>query len=87
MRVVQGGDGTSFAFKPLLQIRIGGDMFWQHLDGDGAVQAGVGCFVDLAPMPLAPSVMPGYRGMATQLRLFTEDFLRTWSPRNFRMAT
>ena len=34
--------------SPLLQIGIRGDMLGQHLDGDAAVEAGVGGFVDLA---------------------------------------
>ena len=42
---------AGFALKPLLQVRIGRDVFGQHLDGDRAVQAGVGGFVDLAHPP------------------------------------
>ncbi len=48
VRVVQAGDGLRLALEPLLQIRVCGDMFGQHLDGDGAVQAGVAGFVDFA---------------------------------------
>ena len=36
------------ALEPLLQIGIRGDMLRQHLDGDGAVQAGVASLIDLA---------------------------------------
>ena len=39
VRVVQGGDGAGFALEPLLQVRVGGDMLGQHLDGDDAIQA------------------------------------------------
>ena len=39
------------ALEPLLQIGISGDMLGQDLDGDGAVEAGVGGFVDLAHAP------------------------------------
>ena len=49
MRVVQRGDGAGLTLEPLLQVRIVGDMLGQHLDGDGAVQAGVRGLVDLAP--------------------------------------
>ena len=42
------GDGPGLALEPLLQIRISRHMLGQHLDGDGAVQAGVGGFIDLA---------------------------------------
>ena len=48
VRVVQGGDGAGFALEPLLQVRVIGDMLGQHLDGNGAVQAGVAGLVDLA---------------------------------------
>ena len=48
MRVVQAGDRLGLALEPLLQIRITGDMLRQHLDGDGAVQAGVSGSIDLA---------------------------------------
>ena len=46
--MVQRGNRAGFALEPLLQIGVIGDMLGQHLDGDGAVQAGVGGFVDLA---------------------------------------
>ena len=36
------------ALEPLLQIGVGGDVFGQDFDGDGAVQAGVASLVDLA---------------------------------------
>ncbi len=48
VRVVQGSNRSGFALEPLLQIGVIGDMLGQHLDGDGAVQAGVAGFVDLA---------------------------------------
>ena len=48
VRVVQAGDGLGLALEPLLQVGVRGDMLGQHLDGDGAVQAGVAGFVDLA---------------------------------------
>ena len=35
------------ALEPLLQIRVSGHMLGQHLNGDGAIEAGVGGFVDL----------------------------------------
>ena len=41
VRVVQTGDGLGFPLEPLAQIGIVGDMRQEHLDGDGAVQAGV----------------------------------------------
>ena len=51
VRVVQGGDGAGLTLESLLEIRITGDMLGQHLDGDGAVEAGVGGLVDLAHAP------------------------------------
>jgi len=47
MRVVEGSDGSCLSFEPLLQVRISRHMLGQHLDGDGAVQAGIGGFIDL----------------------------------------
>ena len=44
--MVQRGDRLRLALEPLLQIGISGDMLGEHLDGNGAVQAGVGSFVD-----------------------------------------
>ena len=46
--VVQAGDGLRLALEPLLQVGVRGDMLRQHLDGDGAVEAGVGGLVDFA---------------------------------------
>ncbi len=46
--MAQRRDRAGLALEPLLQIRIRGDMLGQHLDGDGAVEAGVGGFVHLA---------------------------------------
>ena len=51
MRMVQAGDGLGFPLEPLAEIRIISDMRQEHLDGDGAVQAGVGGFVDFAHAP------------------------------------
>ncbi len=53
MRVVQSRDGAGFSFEPLLQVRVRSHMLGQHLDGNGAVQAGVGGLVDLAHAPCA----------------------------------
>ena len=50
VQVVQGSNGAGLALKPVLQIGISRDVLGQHLDGDGAVQAGVGGLVDL-PYP------------------------------------
>ena len=46
MRVVQAGDRLGFPLEPLAEIGIVGDMRQEHLDGDRAIQAGVGGFVD-----------------------------------------
>ena len=51
--VVQGGNSPGLALKPLLEIGISRDMFRQHLDGNRAVQAGVGGLVNLAHAPSA----------------------------------
>jgi hypothetical protein len=48
VRVTQGGEGFCFALEPLLQFRIGSDVFGEDLNGDGAVQAGIGGLVDFA---------------------------------------
>ena len=45
---MQGGNGAGLAFKPPLQVRVGGDMLGQHLDGDGTTKAGVSGLVDRA---------------------------------------
>ena len=47
VRVVRGGDGLGLALKPLLQGGIGRKLLGQHLDGNGAVKAGVAGLVDL----------------------------------------
>ena len=47
VRVVQAGDRLRLALEPLLEVGVRGDMLGQHLDGDGAVQAGVPGIVDL----------------------------------------
>ena len=41
-------NGAGLTLEPLAEIGIVGDMRGEHIDGDGAVQAGVGGFVDLA---------------------------------------
>ena len=41
-------DRLRLSLEPLLEIRVIGHMLGQDLDGDGAVQAGVTGFVDLA---------------------------------------
>ena len=46
--MVQAGDRLRFALEALAEIGIVGDMRGQDLDGDGAVKASVGGFVDLA---------------------------------------
>ena len=48
MRVVQAGDGLRLALEPLLQVGVRGDMLGQHFDGNGAVEASIAGFVDLA---------------------------------------
>ena len=53
VQVVQAGDGLRLALEPLLEIRVGGDMLGQHIDGDRAVQARVAGFVDLTHAPSA----------------------------------
>ncbi len=45
--MVQAGDGLGFPLEALAEIRVGGHMRGEHLDGDGAVEAGVGRLVDL----------------------------------------
>ena len=39
--------GPHRALEPLLEIRVGGDVLGEHLDGHGAVQAGVAGLIDL----------------------------------------
>jgi hypothetical protein len=41
-------DRLGLALEPLLQIRVSRHMLGQHVDGDGAIEAGVGGLVDLA---------------------------------------
>ena len=48
VRMAQGGDRLGLALEPLFQIGIRRDMLGKHLDGDGAVEAGVTGLVDLA---------------------------------------
>ncbi len=51
--MVQRGDRAGLTLEPLLEIGIRRDMLGQHLDGDRAVQAGVGGLIDLPHAPLA----------------------------------
>ena len=51
MRVVQRGDGAGLSLEPLLQVWVTRHMLGQDLDSDGAVQARVAGFVDLAHAP------------------------------------
>ncbi len=44
---------ANFPLEPLAEIGIVGDMRQEHLDGDDAIQAGVGGFVDFAHAPSA----------------------------------
>ena len=53
VRMVQARDRLGFPLEPLAEIGIVGHMRQEHLDGDGAVQAGVGGLVDLAHAPSA----------------------------------
>ena len=41
-------DRARFAIEAFAELRIGGEHGWEHLDRDGAIQAGVACLVDLA---------------------------------------
>ncbi len=41
VRMIQRGNGTSFAFETLLEFRIGGKMSGENLDGDCAIKARV----------------------------------------------
>ena len=51
--MAQCGNCIGLALAPPLQLRIRRDMLGQHLDGDGAIQASVAGFVDLAHAPCA----------------------------------
>ena len=46
--MAQGRERLRLALEPLLQVRVGGDVLGQDLDGDGAVEPRVGGLVDLA---------------------------------------
>ncbi len=63
--MAQRRDRAGLALEPLLQIRIRGHMRGQHLDGDGAVEAGVSRFVDLAH---APGAQRGFDSIRTEGR-------------------
>ena len=45
--MIQRGDGAGFALEALLEFRIKGKMSGENLDGDDAVEAGVGGTIDL----------------------------------------
>ena len=45
MVALVGRRNPGLALKPLLQVRVCGDMLGQYLDGDGAIEAGVGGLV------------------------------------------
>ena len=48
VRMVQAGDGLGFPLEPLAEIGVGGHMRREDLDGDRAIQAGVGGLADFA---------------------------------------
>ena len=48
MRMVQRGDSASLAFEPFAREGIGGEMWRQHLDRDGAIKARIERLVDFA---------------------------------------
>ena len=48
VRVVDGGDGARLALEALVLLGAVGDVGGQHLDGNGAVEAGVRRPIDLA---------------------------------------
>ena len=48
MRVVEQGHSTGLALEPRAQFDVAGDLLRNDLDGDGAVQARIGRFVDLS---------------------------------------
>jgi len=48
VRMVEAGDGTSFALESFAQLGPVGQMIRQDLDGHGAVEAGVACAIDFA---------------------------------------
>jgi hypothetical protein len=47
VRVAEGSERLGLALEALLQFRISGDVLREDFDRDGAVQAGVGRFIDL----------------------------------------
>ena len=51
--MAQAGDRLSFPLEPLTEIGIVGHMRQEHLDGDRAVQAGIGGLIHLAHAALA----------------------------------
>ena len=48
VRVAQAGDGLRLALEPGAAVRIGADVGREHLDRDGAIEAGVAGLVDIA---------------------------------------
>ena len=47
MRMVEQGHGASLALESRAQLGVAGDPVRKDLDGDGAVQAGIGRLIDL----------------------------------------
>jgi hypothetical protein len=46
--MTQRGERLGLAFEALLEVRVGGDVFGEDFDSDGAIQAGVASFVNFA---------------------------------------
>ena len=53
LRMIQRGNGTSFALETLLEFGIGGKMSRENLDGNGAIETRVFRAIDLAHAPCA----------------------------------
>ena len=62
--VTQLGDGACLALEALTQVRSGGDVRQQRLDGDDAIEAGVFGLIDLAHSPGADGVKDFVRAEA-----------------------
>ena len=50
-------EGFCLALEPLLQIRVGGDVFGQDCDGNRAIEAGIRGLVDFPHVPRAEPVI------------------------------
>jgi hypothetical protein len=48
VRMVQGGEDFGFALEACQALGVSRHRLWQHLDGDLALQVGVGGAIDLA---------------------------------------